>query len=677
MKKAICLFLGIFIMFSSFIPTFAKAEDTEVSSVLQAIKPRIPDTESYDKFTANSREYNGSKIYEFEWYMTDGNDYLSVTVNEENIITGYYVNSDIKTGTQKPSIKKLSNEDASKKALDLALRLNPMLKNKIEIVIPDHINLYSDEYGFEIKRIENGIDVKGNNGYITLNKNAETILHFNMQYSVGLNFGTEPQFISYDEARNAYEKSFGMKPVYNMIYEDARTRKTELVYVFSHEYNTYINAADGSVYTYNPYQNSVNSSMGGSLAMKGEAFDSMEESRLSEAEVYELDKISHLRTADELKEQITSNKLYNIDKNCIVKSVSLTKDIYDKNRYYYYFNFSNNDNTAGYNITADAACGQVISYNRYNYNQDRTKEYNFSDNYARKIAEKLFADVLSETSEFIINDEKSDYVSYKRVKNGIECTFDGINVSLNKYDGKIDSFRLTYTDVEFVDKSNMIDTQRANEILFDNVGYNIYYLPDNDKSVTAVYDFEYSNISVNAIDSKINIPSKSHIIPEYTDIDNHYAQKKINELRKYSIGFDGGEFLPESKINQGEYLTLLSSVFSGGGTPIVLKDGYDYSYAYSYAKRNGLIADDEVSEDAVLTRETACIMLVKAMGYDEVAKFDDIFVSTYNDVSDSIGYVAILTKLGVVSGDGNGNFVPERELTRAEAAVMIYNYLAN
>lgn len=677
MKKAICLFLGLIISLSSFIPVFANAEDTQMSAVLQAIKPRIPATEPYDKFTANSREYNGSKIYEFEWYMTDSNNYLSVTVNEENIITGYYVNSDIKTGTRKPSIKKLSNEDVSKKALDLAVGLNPMLKDKIEIVIPDHINLYNDEYGFEVKRIEKGIDVKGNNGYITLDKKAETILHFNIQYSVGLDFGEETQFISYDEARNAYEKSFGMKPVYNMVYEDSRTRKTELVYVFSHEYNTYVNAVTGSAYTYNPYQNSVNSSAGGSLAMKGEAFDSMEENRLSEAEVNELDKISHLRTSDELKKQIISNKLYNIDKDCVVKSVSLTKDIYDENKYYYHFNISDNDNTAGYNITADAESGLVIRYNRYNYNQDRTKEYKFSDNDAKKIAEKLFSDVLSEGSEFVIDKEKSDYVSYKRVKNGIECTFDGINVSLNKYDGKIDNFRLTYTDVEFVDKSNMIDTERANEILFDNVGYNIYYLPESDKSVTAVYDFEYSNVSVNAIDSKINIPSKSNTIPEYIDTETHYAQKEINELRKYGIGFDGGEFLPESKIKQGEYLTLLSSVFSGAGTPIILKEGYDYSFAYSYAKRNGLIEDDEVDQDAILTREKACIMLVKAMGYGEVAKFDDIYVSTYNDVDSSRGYVAILTRLGVVSGDGNGNFAPMRELTRAEAAVLIYNYLAN
>ncbi len=677
MKKAICLFLGIFIMLSSFVPVYAEAEDTEISAVLQAIKPRIPDTESYDKFTANTREHNGSKLYEFEWYMTDSNHYLSVTVNEENIITGYYLNSDIKTGTGKPSIKKLSNEDAAKNALALLLKLNPMLKDKIEIIIPDLINLYNDEYGFEVKRIENGIDVKGNNGYITLDKNAESILHFNIQYSVGLDFGTPAQFISYDDARKAYEESFGMKPVYNMVYEDARTRKTELCYVFSHEYNTYINAIDGSEYTYNPYQNSVNSSAGGSLAMKGETFDSVEQSRLSEAEIYELDKISNLLTADELKDAIRSNNLYNIENDCVFNSVSLSKDSFDENRYYYYFNISNNDNTVGYNITADAVSGQIISYNRYSYNQDRTKEYDFSDNDARRIAERLFANILPDSSEFVINIEKPDSVSYKRVKNEIECTFDGINVSLNKYDGKIDSFRLTYTDVEFVDNSNMIDTQSANEILFDNVGYNIYYLPQNDKSVAAVYDFEYSNVSVNAIDSEISIPSRNHIISEYTDIDNHYAQNEINVLRKYGIGFDGGMFLPESKIKQGEYLTLLSSVFSGGGTPIILKEGYDYSYAYSYAKRNGLIADDEVSENAVLTRETACIMLVKAMGYGNVAKFDDIFISTYNDVTDSIGYVTILTKLGVVSGDGNGNFVPKRELTRAEAAVLINNYLTN
>lgn len=676
MKKITCLFLAVLIIFSSFLPVYAKENDVETTKILQKIKTRILDTESFDKFNVNSREYNDSKIYEFEWYMTDNNRYMSVTVNEEDIITSYYLNADTKQKNTKPSLKKLNIDDAAQRALSLAIKLNPALKDKIRIIIPDYINLYSDGYGFELQRIENGIDVKGNNGYITLDENAVSILNFNIQYSVGLNFDDITQTISFDEARNAYENTFGMKPVYNMVYGDSKKRNTELVYVFSHEYNTYISAADGSVYTYNPSVSSVNSSAGGSLAMKGESYDSVEESRLSEAEIKELDKISGLIKIDELKESILSNDLFDIDKDCVFKSISLTKDIYDENRYYYYLSASNGDNTCVYNITADAVSGQIINYNRYRYNQDRTTEYTFNDNDAKNIAEKLFANLLSDNSEFVIKTERPDMVSYNRVKDGIECSFDGINVSLNKYDGKIDNFRLTYTDVEFVDKSNMITKQTANEILFDNVGYSIYYLPQTDKRAAAIYDFEQTYVSINAIDSKINISSAVHTIPQYTDTDNHYAHKEIDELRKYGIGFDGGSFRPDDMIKQGEFLSLLSSVFSGN-TPIILKENYDFSQAYSFARRRAIIDEDDISEDAVLTREKACIMFVKALGYDDIAKFDDIFITSYSDVTNSAGYIAILTKLGVVSGDGNGKFLPDKQLTRAEAALLIYNYLSN
>ena len=40
------------------------------------------------------------------------------------------------------------------------------------------------------------------------------------------------------------------------------------------------------------------------------------------------------------------------------------------------------------------------------------------------------------------------------------------------------------------------------------------------------------------------------------------------------------------------------------------------------------------------------------------------------------GYVAIAKGLNIVGGDENGCFNPNSALTRADAAIMIYNYLA-
>jgi hypothetical protein len=61
-----------------------------------------------------------------------------------------------------------------------------------------------------------------------------------------------------------------------------------------------------------------------------------------------------------------------------------------------------------------------------------------------------------------------------------------------------------------------------------------------------------------------------------------------------------------------------------------------------------------------------------------VAEIRGIFNINFMD-GDSIspelyGYVAIASGLGIVNGNG-ANFMPKKNTTRGEAAVMIYNYL--
>ncbi|NLZ90417.1 MAG: hypothetical protein GX918_00695, partial [Clostridiales bacterium] len=55
-----------------------------------------------------------------------------------------------------------------------------------------------------------------------------------------------------------------------------------------------------------------------------------------------------------------------------------------------------------------------------------------------------------------------------------------------------------------------------------------------------------------------------------------------------------------------------------------------------------------------------------------------IFVTGFKDQGsispELVGYVAIAKGLGIVGGSG-GYFNPRASLTRAEAAVMLYNYL--
>ena len=44
--------------------------------------------------------------------------------------------------------------------------------------------------------------------------------------------------------------------------------------------------------------------------------------------------------------------------------------------------------------------------------------------------------------------------------------------------------------------------------------------------------------------------------------------------------------------------------------------------------------------------------------------------------ADSVGFTSILGAMGVIKGDENGNFNPSGTVTRADAAIMLYNYLS-
>lgn len=69
------------------------------------------------------------------------------------------------------------------------------------------------------------------------------------------------------------------------------------------------------------------------------------------------------------------------------------------------------------------------------------------------------------------------------------------------------------------------------------------------------------------------------------------------------------------------------------------------------------------------------------MGYGPVAQLNGIFHTKFADQSSipaaDLGYAALTQGLGMVSGDAAGQFRPGSNATRAEAATMLYNLMAN
>ena len=91
--------------------------------------------------------------------------------------------------------------------------------------------------------------------------------------------------------------------------------------------------------------------------------------------------------------------------------------------------------------------------------------------------------------------------------------------------------------------------------------------------------------------------------------------------------------------------------------------------------QNELIKEDEISPDSYVTRSDAAKFIIRALGLSMVADLENIYSPVFNDITENIGSVNILYGLGLIKGDGKGNYNPKTPITRAETAVIIYNYL--
>lgn len=165
---------------------------------------------------------------------------------------------------------------------------------------------------------------------------------------------------------------------------------------------------------------------------------------------------------------------------------------------------------------------------------------------------------------------------------------------------------------------------------------------------------------------------------------SHWAREYVDALaaRKVINGVDGSHFEPDRSITREEFLKMVITAFE-----ITLKPGdigfadvsADEWYAdyVATAYKEGLINGMSETEFGIgrnITRQDAAVIVQRALDrlnveYSGAGK-------VYGDESDIAGYAAEavqnLTKIGIIEGNTEGNFLPLNNATRAEAAKIIY-----
>ena len=673
MKKALSLFLILLFIFS-FIPAFA-SDDME--QILISLKKRIPSTEKYEEFNSRVNQYNNKTFYAFEWYSNADGKFssMNVTVSDSGIITSFSRYDSSTESENKININRPSYAEALLKAKELSKSLNPSIADKLLIEKASQSeNIFDTSYRFKITRMENGIPVLHDNGYIPLDSAAEKIISYSVNYTENIEFPSSDGIIDKSTAIDAYKEKLGLELRYFFVY-DNNIKQAYPAYVPSESSDTYINALTGEVVeiTYTPEANKEMINGSGSLTM-----GTINDSALTKPETEELERISGLLSEEKLLEIIKSNKYIAPEKGMSKESFSLNKAPYEKDGYYVSFDFSSKEDNFRYaSYTINAKSGEIINY-RLNKDIPYDAKEKISEEKAYSDADIAVSYLAGEKyGEFKETKSENFSKSYQRMVNGIP-TEDYISIGYDKFSGKINRYSISYSGIDFPDISEIASPEEIANSMFSQIEYFPCYIINGSGSEIVYIMKAPVAIKLNPFHGKLldyNGEEYEWKMPFiYNDIKGHWAEKYISQLASYRIGFNEESFRPDDEITKSDYISLLSAIMISY-EPIMLKTGRDNSVEISMAVRRG-ITDGKEDLTKNLTRADGAVYMIRALGIDEYASMN-IYKKPYPDVEKNAGHIAILSAMGVFKGDSAGNFNPDKPLTRAEALVTIYNYLLN
>ena len=685
MKKRLSGILAFALSFSCANTVFAE-DTTEMQEVLLSVKERIVDTSVFDEFNSNLYESYGSKNYSFEWRNSENNQYLSVQADSDGVITYYHYNDrNYYDNTSKPDMNKMSTDEAMKKAQELLTDLNPDISDELVIFKTTEVeNLFSDTYSFLVKRVIDEIPVYENTGRLVVNKDATQIKSFSINYTDGLNFIGTDSILSIDSAWDRYFEELGLELQYLTEYKEDGNRSAYLAYVPKSDDTQYIDAVTGEVMNVgNSYKFMANAT----ADMAAESSMGAGRVELTKVEQDELEIIQGLITKQEAERVVRSFSVLGLDEKTELSHINLYKG-YNLQDYFYNLNFASEKEEYYFSgsATVNAKTGELTSW--YSYTQDNSQLVDVDEEEIKEtqaVALKELASLyVGEDAIYDYRNEQSEnnnILTYTRYVNDIKYPDNQLHIGIDKKTNRVDSFNVNCSEIEFENPDGIISLEDANKAFSEQVKFELLYIPlISDNKYSGEVTLGYKLLDV--YNAKIDAFTGERILPEYdeikkplvySDISKHYAKEQIEALAKFGIGFDEEEFKPDELITQGEFVSLLMSAVVNRYS-LALKNGEYNEMLYNDAKYAGIIKDGD-NPDGSLSREKSAIFIIRALGLEEVAKLKGIYKTPFSDVTDNSGYIAILYGMGVFNGDENKHFNPHNNLTRAECAVVLYNYL--
>ena len=714
MKRKVAFLLSLLMLVMLLTPLKSSAGiDSGLEQAIKTSREMLDIPTSFTEFNYSVRSEGDKKIWNLMWNNKDGNGgNVNVTIDEKGIIRNY--NYYIPYDYAKKTLPKISRQEAKLKAEAFINKVNPQLLPQIKLL--DNNNYQNnDTHSFNYCRVENGLPFYNNPVRVEVGCATGEIQSYSYSWSDDMDFPAADKAISMELAKKAFTDKLGLKLVYNYTFTDDKL-KIFPVYTLKYPNYYYIDALTGEKIRMEPGYYPLDG-MGG---MEKSALYSVADKAdivLTPDELQAVEKLSKVLNKDEVEKIARGVKVLELTDEFKLLTASLNRDWQLKDSLSWNLNFRKGVKSDGsdykyVSVTMNAVSGEIKSFYlssaydraaKAKYDEAASKkavEAFLKDFNPEKFTQTEFDDGLNENVRILSGQEAPTQYSFSYVRkaNGIQFPGNFIKVGYDAVNGKVMSFSMAWFDTAFPVLDKVLNLDNIYEKMFKDIGLELQYKTKNSAGaygkiapessdakpeVKIIYDLNRSKPVIFDAYTGIILNSKGEpykeVKPaEYTDISGHYAEIQIMALAEYGISLEGTEFKPDEDIVQKDFFWLLSKIVTNYYGPAALSSDKDIDQLYSFLLREGIVKASEKEPDSLLTREDAVKFVIRALKYDKVADIKGIFRNDFNDADqispDLVGYVTIAQGLKIIGGS-DSCFNPKEKLSRAQTAIIIYNYL--
>lgn len=596
------------------------------------------------------------------------------------------------------------------------------------------------QYNIRYDRSVNGVPYPENGVNVTVNGEGQ-VVGYNYNWDDSVIFESNVKPIGLEEAAKAFHEQSNVSLTYQIPYQ-AKDKKTPVITYTMDSFQ--LNAADGKPWS--PTQQPV-APAASSEPITAQPLGEKASSSQNLTKDQAIQKVTSAFgvTSSAKLEEASYNEYTNQDNGEINSSWNLRWSLPDTEKDEDSAAFKRVDNSIW--ATVNSKTGEIQNYNvsipydragsqavnaKVSQEEAKSKAIEFVKQQLPAYTSELVPDMIAEKD--IQPDQLKQMrnwdVHFKRVIDGVNAGYEGVNVSIDRETGAIVSFYNSISTIDYPkQKPAVLELDQAKEKLLSQydiqLNYATRYQPGNPILLDAKYKLMVAagEIPPSAAGSASNQPAVAQLVysllPKYTrepvmldaqtgdwknastgeiislekvkvdDIEGHWAQNELQLMLDYeALDVKDGKVNPDQSITRGEMIKMLVIAMNGGSGGIhygaerkasfsdVSAGSAYFAYVENAVDRGLLDPGTEFQPEAKMTREDMAQLIVKALGFSSLTKYDGIFNSSFADKASikHVGEAAIVVGLDIMSLT-DGSFNPSQEVTKAQAATAFFRYL--